>query len=104
MHRFLVASILSLAVVLPSLAQKGCPILNGKYSMVEHRGRRPYMRHWLALQTRQEKGRTSYTYDLEGNFQLADGLWMSDIVRGISVKRRMECQAGSLVVDTRATD
>ena len=77
-----------------------CPVINGKYSYIEHVDGVPTRRHSVTMFTRAERGVFSYTVDKNGTFQVADGVARPGTARGFDVTYRLTCLEGTLVFET----
>lgn len=98
-----VAAFFFLAItVLPSFAEAGCPVINGTYLMEYKREGEKIHYHELILNTRNDRGQFSYSFNRDGRFQIADGKKYPIKVGDREGTKRLECVGDSLLQEMQA--
>ena len=81
-----------------------CPAINGRYSYEVKQSGAVVARWFVTMYTRVAGGAFSYTYDLAGNYQVADGVARPHLIRGVKVTLKMTCRDGTMFLETRVLD
>ena len=89
-------------LVAPAYAEANCPVINGTFEMPVRREGDTIIFSQMKIATRQAREQFSYTVDLEGNFQLADGKKRPIRVGNREGTIRFECVGGSLLQEMQA--